>query len=486
MLYRASLLKKRMEITVKRFLVLTIVLMLATGTIASNPAALATTITSTIGTTTLSTNTTTFPVSTVSQTSTSAVSTISQTSTSAVSTVSQPSTSAVSTISETSTSAVSTVSQTSTSPVSTVSLTSTLTTTVTNPNTATNTVTATASACDPFNPTDCTTNTVTGTTTVTATATATATGTTTFPVSTVSQTSTSAVSTISQTSTSAVSTVSQPSTSAVSTVSQPSTSAVSTISETSTSAVSTISETSTSAVSTVSTTSESVTTLTSTTVTAVPIAEIDEDYRCTNVDFSTVQGLICPIPQDIDGNFLVNAVLSGKNKNIASSTNPGQLYKVFRIDGGLDTFDSLSFTGTLPKDWQVNPNKAPGGVSVLFVPSGSDPITITGGVLSQTGSVITITQGTSSAPHVCHLSTQGSVDVDISDITALAGQPLGPGDVIYIWVKMQYGLKGQIVDTSEYACISGDVGDVDLYPDDEFGGTLVPVGTSGNLKVSAK
>jgi len=475
MLYRASLLKKRMEITVKRFLVLTIVLMLATGTIASNPAALATTITSTIGTTTLSTNTTTFPVSTVSQTSTSAVSTISQTSTSAVSTVSQPSTSAVSTISETSTSAVSTVSQTSTSPVSTVSLTSTLTTTVTNPNTATNTVTATASACDPFNPTDCTTNTVTGTTTVTATATATATGTTTFPVSTVSQTSTSAVSTISQTSTSAVSTVSQPSTSAVST-----------ISETSTSAVSTISETSTSAVSTVSTTSESVTTLTSTTVTAVPIAEIDEDYRCTNVDFSTVQGLICPIPQDIDGNFLVNAVLSGKNKNIASSTNPGQLYKVFRIDGGLDTFDSLSFTGTLPKDWQVNPNKAPGGVSVLFVPSGSDPITITGGVLSQTGSVITITQGTSSAPHVCHLSTQGSVDVDISDITALAGQPLGPGDVIYIWVKMQYGLKGQIVDTSEYACISGDVGDVDLYPDDEFGGTLVPVGTSGNLKVSAK
>ena len=464
-----------MEITVKRFLVLTIVLMLATGTIASNPAALATTITSTIGTTTLSTNTTTFPVSTVSQTSTSAVSTISQTSTSAVSTVSQPSTSAVSTISETSTSAVSTVSQTSTSPVSTVSLTSTLTTTVTNPNTATNTVTATASACDPFNPTDCTTNTVTGTTTVTATATATATGTTTFPVSTVSQTSTSAVSTISQTSTSAVSTVSQPSTSAVST-----------ISETSTSAVSTISETSTSAVSTVSTTSESVTTLTSTTVTAVPIAEIDEDYRCTNVDFSTVQGLICPIPQDIDGNFLVNAVLSGKNKNIASSTNPGQLYKVFRIDGGLDTFDSLSFTGTLPKDWQVNPNKAPGGVSVLFVPSGSDPITITGGVLSQTGSVITITQGTSSAPHVCHLSTQGSVDVDISDITALAGQPLGPGDVIYIWVKMQYGLKGQIVDTSEYACISGDVGDVDLYPDDEFGGTLVPVGTSGNLKVSAK
>ena len=387
-----------MEITVKTFLVLTVVFMLATGTIASNPAALATTITSTIGTTTLSTSTTTFPVSTVSQTSTSPVST---------------------------------VSQTSTSPVSTLSTTSTLTTTVTGTNTATQTVTATVTACDPFNTTNCQTNTETNTTTVTATATATATGTTTFPTSTVSQTSTSAVSTVSQTSTSAVSTV--------------------------------------------STVSESVSTLTSTTVTTIPIAEIDEDYRCTNVNFSTVEGLICPIPQDIDGNFLVDAVLSGKNKNIVSSSNPGQLYKVFRIDSGLDTFNSLSFSGTLPSNWIVNPNKAPGGVTVLFVPSGSDPITITGAVLSG----IDITQGVPDNDPVCG-GTQGSVDVEISDITAVAGQPLGPGDVIYIWVKMQYGLKGQIVDPTDYPCTHPDDADATLNPGD------VDVSTSGNLIVSKK
>ena len=279
------------------------------------------------------------------------------------------------------------------------------------------------------------------------------TSTTTIPVSTVSQTSTSAVSTISETSTSAVSTVSQSSSSAVSTVSQSSSSNVSTISSV----------------------SESVSTITSSTVTVIPIAEIDEDYRCTAVDFSTLSGLICPIPQDIDGNFFVNAVLSGKTKTTVSSSNPGQLYKVFRIDSGLDTFNALSFTGTLPSNWIVNPNKAPGGVSVLFVPSGSNPLTVTGAVLSG----ISITQGIPNASNVCG-GTPGSVDVNIPNITTVAGEPLGPGDTIYIWVKMQYGLKGQTVNPNQYPCTHPDDADATLNPG------AVLVSTSGNLIVSKK
>ena len=125
---------RQMEMTGKSLLTLVLIFILATGTVLSNPAALATTITSTICTNTVSTTTTTFPVSTISQTSTSAVSTIFQTSTSAVSTISETSTSAVSTGSQTSTSAVSTVSQTSTSAVSTVSQTSTSTATISSSN----------------------------------------------------------------------------------------------------------------------------------------------------------------------------------------------------------------------------------------------------------------------------------------------------------------------------------------------------------------
>lgn len=210
-----------------------------------------------------------------------------------------------------------------------------------------------------------------------------------------------------------------------------------------------------------------------------PVGEVDKDFRFTDVDFrADPANLGTLLPQDVDGNFLVSAVLSGKNKDVASSTNPGQMYEVSTIKAEVD-MKSVKITEKIPVNWSVNPNKpAPGAVVVLFQPSGS---TIVFDI--SPSATIDLTQGTSTG--VC-AGTQGTVTVDIADIPAAAGEPLGPGDKLLVFVKLQYGLKGQTVNPLDYPCIDEDIQSAELFTDTDFSGSSATVSDTAKLKVDKK
>lgn len=207
------------------------------------------------------------------------------------------------------------------------------------------------------------------------------------------------------------------------------------------------------------------------------MADVDKDFRCADVDFqSTPAVLDCPIPTE-SGTFLVDVVLSGKDKDKVSDTNPGQLMEVVKIDTQALEFNSLRDTQKIPLNWLVSPAKAPGGVNVLFRPSGSTSVI---DITKAPEVTVSITQGTSS--DVC-VGTQGTVVVEISNIEDAAGEKLGIGDEIFIFKKLKYALKNQTVDPLDYPCTDTDTATVELWTGSGMGGTKKTTVGTATLKV---
>ncbi|MGH9910293.1 MAG: hypothetical protein ACRD32_06595 [Nitrososphaerales archaeon] len=218
-----------------------------------------------------------------------------------------------------------------------------------------------------------------------------------------------------------------------------------------------------------------------------PEFDVTKDFRFTNVSFTTVPAYLGQtLPQDSEDRYLVDAVLGTKTKDVVKSTNPGQMFEVITVTntGSVDA-DSLHLTNKIPINWLLNPAVAqPGAIDVLFQCSTcTAPVTVQ--VITSFATLDYPDKGTlgGGTPVDPCDGTQGTVTVNIASITAAAGEPFGPGDKIFIFKKLIYGLKNLTVDTTGYPCDDEDTATVTL--DDGFGVTD-PVVAQAKLRVDKK
>jgi hypothetical protein len=212
-----------------------------------------------------------------------------------------------------------------------------------------------------------------------------------------------------------------------------------------------------------------------------------KDFRHTDVDFFPTEGdffLGTPLSQDGEGNYLASVVLGGSAHDRVSSTNPGQLYEVIALTSESGEFDSVNATMQLPINWALNPapnpqgDIQPGAVHVFFLAAGATEL-----VEITDAAVRTYTAPTGTL--VCG-GGRGVVSVSIADLPGSpAGQPLAPGDQMFIFVKLQYDLKGETVDPAEdYPCVDTDQVGITAFTEPEGAGDEASDDATATLIVS--
>ncbi|MFQ5970392.1 MAG: hypothetical protein ACE5J2_07860 [Nitrososphaerales archaeon] len=156
---------------------------------------------------------------------------------------------------------------------------------------------------------------------------------------------------------------------------------------------------------------------------------------------------------------MVEAVLSPSKNPKVKSTNPGAIFEKIVIDGGDQTINSIEEFEELPINWELFGSK----VRVYFVDQGGTVTDITNAPEVS----ITITDPDSDSMSLICDGTEGTVEVDISNISDAAGEPLGPEDKIIILKHLKYSLKGELLsdadDTQGYPCVDEDRADVDFF-----------------------
>jgi plastocyanin len=212
------------------------------------------------------------------------------------------------------------------------------------------------------------------------------------------------------------------------------------------------------------------------------LINVGKSFVNTNVNFGKCPpALGTPLATDSSGDYLASAVFK-KGTSIVTGTNPGQIYEVASIQGVSSNVNSINITDTLPVDWKVSPTNIPGGIVVLYVPAKGSTCAID----ITKSALFSITQAVIPTAGQPHASTRAQVILEIPNVATLAGKPLGPGDKILVYIKMQYGLKGLSVNTGAYPVIDTSTVQVDAFKQVNFTGVHALGYSSATLKVMKK
>ncbi len=176
--------------------------------------------------------------------------------------------------------------------------------------------------------------------------------------------------------------------------------------------------------------------------TGISAAEIQKDFRYTNVNFTPVDtngtedisdDILLPavlgdlLPDDdANGFFDVSYVL--KKNGMVASTNPGQLYGVITINN--TTATEFTITDVFGIQFDINPAKLCGGVDVLRIDADGYATELSG-----TDQVVSAT-----------------VDNDANTVTLeiALDEPLAADEELMIYCKFRTALKGLLPDTNTF------------------------------------
>jgi hypothetical protein len=176
--------------------------------------------------------------------------------------------------------------------------------------------------------------------------------------------------------------------------------------------------------------------------TGISAAEIQKDFRYTNVNFTPfdtngtedisddilLPAVLGDLLPDADGNgfYDVSYVLK-KNGNVAS-TNPGQLYGVITVNNTTET--AFTVTDVFGAQFDVHPAKICGGVDIIRVDADGYATELTG-----TDQVISATIDN---------------DANTIDLEIALDEPLATDEELMIYVKFQTAMKGLLPDTNTF------------------------------------
>ena len=176
--------------------------------------------------------------------------------------------------------------------------------------------------------------------------------------------------------------------------------------------------------------------------TGISAAEIQKDFRYTNVNFTPVDtngtedisdDILLPavlgdlLPDaDVNGFFDVSYVL--KKNGMVASTNPGQLYGVITVNN--TTATTFTVTDVFGTQFDIHPPKLCGGVDVIRVDADGYATELSG-----TDQVVSAT-----------------VDNDANTVMLeiALDEPLAADEELMIYVKFQTALKGLVPDTNTF------------------------------------
>lgn len=176
--------------------------------------------------------------------------------------------------------------------------------------------------------------------------------------------------------------------------------------------------------------------------TGISAAEIQKDFRYTNVNFTPVDtngteetsddillpAVLGDLLPDTDGNgfFDVSYVLK-KNGNVAS-TNPGQLYGVITVNN--TTAANFTVADVFGTQFDVHPAKLCGGVNIIRVNASGYATDISG-----TDQVVSATIDN---------------DANTVDLEITLDEPLATDEELMIYIKFQTALKHLEPDTNTF------------------------------------
>jgi hypothetical protein len=186
--------------------------------------------------------------------------------------------------------------------------------------------------------------------------------------------------------------------------------------------------------------------------TGISAAEIQKDFRYTNVNFTPVDtngtedisddillpAVLGDLLPDADGNgfFDVSYVLK-KNGDVAS-TNPGQLYGVITVNNTTEA--NFTVSDVFGTQFDVHPAKLCGGVNVIRVDAGGYATDLSG-----TDQVVSATIDN---------------DANTVDLEIALDEPLATDEELMIYIKFQTALKGLSPDTNPFvneATVNGEI-----------------------------
>ncbi|MEJ2250051.1 MAG: hypothetical protein P8Y70_14040 [Candidatus Lokiarchaeota archaeon] len=208
---------------------------------------------------------------------------------------------------------------------------------------------------------------------------------------------------------------------------------------------------------------------------AAELFTIEKDFRYTNVDFTPFHwedpdGIPCSgdeyivqdpavlgdlIPQDVDGNYIVDLVVHEKTSTV-KSTNPGQIYGVTTITGPVST---IFIEDNFDKEFDINPDHLGGGIEIVVV----DP--------DGYATVITHNPGISVS---IHNDDPSKALIDINLEIAWGGI-LEADYKLMIYVKFKTAMKHQVFpdpivpyDYEFWNTPSAWINDMEIYVDDPY------------------
>lgn len=176
--------------------------------------------------------------------------------------------------------------------------------------------------------------------------------------------------------------------------------------------------------------------------TGISAAEIQKDFRYTNVNFTPfdtngtedisddilLPAVLGDLLPDADGNGFFDVSYVLKKNGMVASTNPGQLYGVITVNN--TTATTFTVTDIFGTQFNINPAKLCGGVDVLRIDADGYATELSG-----TDQVVS-----------------ASVDNDANTVTLeiALDEPLAADEELMIYCKFRTALKGLLPDTNTF------------------------------------
>lgn len=176
--------------------------------------------------------------------------------------------------------------------------------------------------------------------------------------------------------------------------------------------------------------------------TGISAAEIQKDFRYTNVNFTPfdtngtedisddilLPAVLGDLLPDADGNGFFDVSYVLKKNGMVASTNPGQLYGVITVNN--TTATTFTVTDIFGTQFNINPAKLCGGVDVLRIDADGYATELSG-----TDQVVSAT-----------------VDNDANTVTLeiALDEPLAADEELMIYCKFRTALKGLLPDTNTF------------------------------------
>jgi len=174
----------------------------------------------------------------------------------------------------------------------------------------------------------------------------------------------------------------------------------------------------------------------------ISAAEIQKDFRYTDVDFTPVDtngtedisddillpAVLGDLLPDGDGNGFFDVSYVLKKNDMVASTNPGQLYGVITVNN--TTASNFTVTDVFGPQFNIHPAKLCGGVDIIRVDAGGYATELSG-----TDQVVSAT-----------------IDNDANTVSLeiALDEPMTADEELMIYLKFQTALKGMLPDTNTF------------------------------------